>query len=422
MNFKAPRGTHDILPDQQPYWRHVESVVHRICSLYGYHQISTPTMEETALFVRAVREGTDIVDKEMYSFEDKGGNPLTLRAEGTAPVVRAYIEHGFHTLPQPVRLYYLSSIFRQERPQAGRYREHHQFGIEAIGSMDPSVDAEILTLGREFYARMEIAGVSLRLNSIGCPVCRPAYLSELKAYYREHIDQACPDCQKRVERNPLRVLDCKVEGCQPLIEKAPHSVDHLCEECRDHFVQLQEYLDVLDFSYELSHRLVRGLDYYTKTVFEFYAEGIGAQNAIGGGGRYDGLAEALGGSSTPGIGMGIGLERVILTLMEQKVEVPPIEPPVVFVAMLGDGARKVGVQLRARLRQADIPATYAPDKRSLKAQMRQANAGGAKVVLILGEDEIRDSVVMCRDMGTGTQETVGLDELVGYLRRILRAS
>lgn len=420
MNFKAPRGTHDILPDQQPYWRYVEGLIHPICGRYGYRQISTPSIEETALFVRAVREGTDIVDKEMYSFEDQGGNPLTLRAEGTAPVVRAYIEHGFHMLPQPVRLYYLSSIFRQERPQAGRYREHHQFGVEAIGSMDPSVDAEILTLSRDFYERVGITGVSLRLNSIGCPLCRPGYLGELVTYYRERIAQACPDCRKRLERNPLRVLDCKVEDCQPLIEDAPHSVDHLCEACRDHFAQLREYLDVLDFPYELSHRLVRGLDYYTKTVFEFYAEGIGAQNAIGGGGRYDGLAEALGGLSTPGIGIGIGLERVILTLMEQETEVSPIESPAVFVAMLGDDAKKVGIQLRARLRQADLPTTYAPGARSLKAQMRQANAGGAKVVLILGEEEIREGVVTCRDMGTGTQETVGTDDLVDYLQRTLR--
>ena len=423
MKFSVPRGTHDILPEEQPYWRCVERTAEELCTRYGYARIDTPSFEETGLFTRAVGEGTDIVDKEMYSFLDKGGNELTLQPEGTAPVVRAYLEHGMHTLPQPVKLYYLTSIFRYDRPQAGRYREHHQFGAEAIGEMDPGVDAEVISLAWTFYRKVGLSGLSIQVNSIGCPVCRPNYLKELVEYYGAHRDQLCGDCAKRLTRNPLRLLDCKVSSCGPYIEGAPKSSEYLCPECRAHFDELLGHLDRLGLPYTPNHRLVRGLDYYTKTVFEFWAEGIGAQNAVGGGGRYDGLAEALGGKATPGIGFGIGLERVILTAREQGIEVPAPEAPDAFVAYLGPEAKREALVLLDALRAAGFSASCAFGGRSLKAQMRRANESGARFALILGEEEIRRGTAMCRDMARGTQEefpSEGVVEILGDRRSAIR--
>jgi len=416
MKFNVPRGTHDILPEEQPYWRYVEHAAEELCIQYGYARIDTPTFEETGLFTRAVGEGTDIVDKEMYSFLDKGDNELTLQPEGTAPVVRAYLEHGMHTLPQPVKLYYLTSIFRYDRPQAGRYREHHQFGAEAIGEMDPGVDAEIISLAWAFYRKVGLSGLSMQVNSIGCPACRPNYLNDLVKYYAERKDELCEDCAKRLTRNPLRLLDCKVPSCQSHVEDAPKSSEYLCAECHDHFEELRGHLDRLGLPYTLNHRLVRGLDYYTKTVFEFWAEGIGAQNSAGGGGRYDGLAEALGGRATPGIGFGIGLDRAILLAQEQGIEVHPMARPDAFVAYLGAEAKREALILLGALRSAGLSASCAFGGRSLRAQMRRANESQARFALILGEEEIGKSTVTCRDMGDGTQEELPLERAVDMLK------
>jgi histidyl-tRNA synthetase len=291
--YKAPRGTQDILPQDQAYWSFVEEKADRICQLYGYKPIDTPVFEQTGLFRRSVGEGTDIVEKQMYTFEDRGGDSMTLRPEGTAPVCRAYIEHGMHNLPQPVRLYYIGPIFRYERPQAGRYRQHRQFGVEAIGDADPALDAEIINMAWDFYTSLGLRELTLQLNSIGCQLCRPDYLEKLKQYYSGHAQALCPDCRQRLRRNPLRLLDCKKPSCQEIVKGAPKIAEHLCHQCASHFNAVKDHLEGLQIPYELNPYLVRGLDYYTRTVFEIQPRDGGAQSALGGGGRYDGLIKQL---------------------------------------------------------------------------------------------------------------------------------
>ncbi|MEA3459875.1 MAG: histidine--tRNA ligase, partial [Chloroflexota bacterium] len=363
--YKAPRGTRDILPEDQPHWRLVEERIHRICQLYGYRKINIPIFEETSLFERGVGEGTDIVEKEMYSFIDKGGTELTLRPEFTAGVVRAYLEHGMHVLPQPVKLYSIGPAFRYDRPQAGRYRQFHQFNVEAIGVQDPALDVEVMSLAKQFYEELGFKELSFQINSIGCPRCRPRYLKVLVEYYEQHLDEICDDCRRRLKRNPLRVLDCKNEACQPIIAGAPPILDHLCQECREHFDALRRYLDLLGWPYTINPRLVRGLDYYTKTVFEVWAEGIGAQSALCGGGRYDGLAEELGGNPTPGVGFAAGLDRTILAMRKQGIEVPSLPAPQVSLAYLGQEAKEAALRLLASLREAGISVACAFGERSL---------------------------------------------------------
>ena len=415
--FRAPRGTRDLLPDDRPLWEFVEQTARTLTTRYGFRRIDTPTFEDTNLVVRAVGEGTDIVDREMYTFQDKGKNSLTLRSEGTAPVIRAYLERGMHVLPQPVKLYYLASIFRYDRPQAGRYREHRQFGVEAIGETDPALDAEVIALATDFYAALGLSGISLQVNSIGCPECRPPYLKRLVDAYEPLRDRLCDNCRRRIETNPLRLLDCKEASCRALLADAPKVTESLCEGCRDHFEALKAHLDGQEIAYTLNPLLVRGLDYYTKTVFEFWAEGIGAQNAVGGGGRYDGLAELLGGSGAPGIGFGIGIDRAVLTLLEQKAEVPAPPSPVAFVVCLGDEAGKTAPGLIRSLRTAGLQVASLYGGRSMKAQMRQANASGAAFALILGENELKRSQITCREMATGEQTEVPLADIGEYLAK-----
>jgi len=414
--YTAPRGTQDVLPEDQPYWRYVKQRAHHIAALYGYQQIDVPMFEETSLFVRGVGEGTDIVDKEMYSFEDKGGSELTLRPEFTAGLVRAYIEHGMHTLSQPVKLYAIGPIFRYERPQAGRFRQHTQFNIEAFGEIDPALDAEIMEVARHLCADLGFGGLSFQVNSTGCPKCRPHYVSLLVDYYRDHEKEICEDCRRRLERNPLRVLDCKIESCQPIIAGAPHIVDYLCEECAAHFQALQQYLRVLDRSYTVNHRLVRGLDYYQKTVFEVWSQDIGAQSAVFGGGRYDGLAELLGGPPTPGIGFGSGIERLILAMKAQEIEVPALPQPRISIAALSEEAKRQGVRLLADMRSADLGAVIAFGDRSLRSQLREADKQQVRYVVMIGEDELRDHQVTIRDMSTRDQYTVPMGEIVDWLK------
>ncbi len=416
LRYHAPRGTHDILPADRAYWDRVEQAVHSLSHRYGFQKIETPTFEKSELFVRAVGEGTDIVDKEMYTFLDKGENSFTLRSEGTAPVIRAYLEHGMHVLPQPVKLYYIAQIFRYDRPQAGRYREHRQFGVEAVGETDPALDAEVIALAEDFYTTLGLTHINLQLNNIGCPVCRPDYLKRLVAYYSAHGDALCENCNRRLQANPLRLLDCKEEGCQDLIRAAPKITDSICEECRSHFKTLQDHLGGYEIPYDLNPTLVRGLDYYTKTVFEFWAEGIGAQNAVGGGGRYDGLAENLGGARAPGIGFGIGLDRVILSMQEQGIDVLDRARPQVFLVCLGDRARRTGLVLGRALRAAGLRVASLFGNRSMRAQMRQANTSGAAHTLILGENELAKDSVTCRDMASGEQTEVAMSCVAEYLK------
>jgi histidyl-tRNA synthetase len=386
-----------------------------VSRLYGYRRIDSPTFEETGLFSRSVGQETDIVEKEMYTFADKGGKKITLRPEGTASVCRAYLEHGLHNQPQPVKLYYLASIFRYERPQSGRLREHHQFGCEAIGDDDPALDAEVIDMAWQFFQSLDLRRLSLQLNSIGCKQCRPGYLTILKDYYAQYHQSLCKDCNVRLVRNPLRLLDCKQPSCRSIAVNAPRSVDHLCPRCQLHFDRLKAYLDSLDIPFTVNHRLVRGLDYYTRTVFEIQPAGGSAQSTLGGGGRYDDLIEELGGKPTPAIGFGIGIERIILNLKKQKVPVPSPPGLQVLVAYMGDEARNESIRLAARLRQAGISAMMTTGNRSLKAQMRQANSLSVRYAVIIGDEEVKTGTVTLRDMSNARQKTVPAGDLPGLL-------
>lgn len=414
--YRAPRGTSDILPNEQPYWRYIEQKVVNICQLYGYERIDVPAFEDTRLFSRSIGEETDIVRKEMYTFEDRGGNKLTLRPEGTAPVCRAYLEHGMHNLPQPVKLYYIGSIFRYERPQAGRYRQHYQFGYEAIGDDDPALDAEVIDMAWQFFSSLDLRHLSLVLNSIGCKKCRPEYLAALKSYYTNYIHDLCPDCKTRFKRNPLRLLDCKKLVCQQIAISAPKSTDYLCPQCDEHFNQVKRYLGLLEIPFKLDHCLVRGLDYYNRTVFEVQPEAEGAQSTLGGGGRYDDLIEELGSKSTPAVGFASGIERIILNLKKQGISIPALPRPKVFIAYIGDDARDEAIKLAARLRKNGIGVIEAVGNKSLKAQLRQANSLGASYTVIIGDQEVKTSTVILRDMTTSEQKTVPLPQLQGRLR------
>jgi histidyl-tRNA synthetase len=419
--YQAPRGTQDILPAERPYWRYVTEQMHAVAALFGYQQIDTPIFEETALYVRGVGEGTDIVDKEMYSFRDKGGAEITLRPEFTAGIMRAYIEHGMHVWPQPVKLYSIGPIFRYERPQAGRFRQHHQFNVEAVGEIDPAVDVEVMSLAWTLLSRLGYRGLSFQLNSTGCPKCRPAYRAALVSYFGAYEAVLNEVDRRRLEINPLRLLDSKEVAAQPLLDRAPHSADYLCNECADHFAGLQSHLKRLDMPYSVNFRLVRGLDYYTKTVFEVWAQGIGSQAAVCGGGRYDGLIEELGGPPTPGIGFGMGIERVILSLKEQGVEPPALPAPMVQVSPLGEMARAPAIQLVRDLREAGIGAVLAFGNRSLKAQLKSADKANLAFTLILGEQELASGVTVVRDMRTSQQTPVPILEVVPWLQNALAA-
>ncbi|MGI6379542.1 MAG: histidine--tRNA ligase [Anaerolineae bacterium] len=418
--YTAPRGTVDILPEDQPYWDHLRRCIDETTALFGYGRIEVPCFEETSLFVRGVGTGTDIVDKEMYSFQDKGGRDITLRPEFTAGVVRAYLEHGMKTWPQPVKLFTIGPIFRYERVQAGRYRQHTQFDIECIGSQDPAVDVEVMSVAWHLYARLGFSELAFQLNSTGCPVCRPGYLQVLVAYYQGQQERICDDCRRRLERNPLRLLDCKEERCQPVIAAAPKIGDHLCQACHDHFAQVRHYLDALERPYTINHRLVRGLDYYTKTVFEVWAAGIGAQNAVCGGGRYDGLAEQLGGDPTPGIGFGSGMERLVLTMKEQGIEVPASVQPQVSLVYHGSAAKVEAVRLMMALRERGMAASMTYDDRSFRAQFRGADRDGARYALVLGEQELEAGEVVVHPMlKDAEEERVPLENAVEHMARLL---
>jgi histidyl-tRNA synthetase len=424
--YTAPQGTLDILPEDQPYWLYLRDQIRQVATLFDYQPIDIPIFEDTSLYVRGVGEGTDIVDKEMYSFTDKGGDELTLRPEFTAGVVRAYLEHGMKTWPQPVKLWTIGPIFRYERQQAGRYRQHTQFDIECIGEVDPAVDLDVMSVAWQLFSNVGFQDLAFQLNSTGCPKCRPAYLQVLVAYYRRHENKICQDCKRRMVRNPLRLLDCKVESCQPIIAAAPHIQDYLCEECSAHLATLRGYLDALGRAYTVNHRLVRGLDYYTKTVFEVWAKGIGAQNAICGGGRYDGLAEELGGEHTPGIGFGSGMERLVLAMKQQGIQVPGLPKPQVALIYRGPEAKTRAVDLLNALRAAGLRAILGYGDRSLKAQLRNADRSGVRYAAILGDDEMAMGQVTLKDMSSASpdqpsvQERLRQEDLVAVLGQRLR--
>ncbi len=406
---QAPRGADDILPGQQRYWSFTQATLAGAAHAFGYARIDTPMFEDTRLFTRTVGEETDIVQKEMYTFEDRGGQSLTLRPEGTAAVCRAYIEHGLHNQAQPVRLYYFCPMFRYDRPQAGRYRQFHQFGVEAIGDGGATVDLEVIQLAMLGMERLGLGGMTLALNNIGDRQDRPRYIEALREHFRPHRAHLGRDDQRRFETSPLRLLDSKELAGESFTETAPRSADFLGPEAQAHWDELLGHLDALGLPYRLDHKLVRGLDYYTRTVFEVHPSREGAQSAVCAGGRYDGLIEQIGGKPTPGIGFAAGVERMILNMKEQGAEPPENAPRPFLAAYRGEAAKAAALRLAAALRAEGGSATLAPD-RSLKAQLRYASAIEAPGVLILGDAELAKGVVTYRDMATGGQCELPLAE------------
>lgn len=414
------RGFKDILPSEQKYWDLIRKKVHGISLDYGFERIDLPFLEETALFVRSVGKETDIVEKEMFSFLDRGGENVSLRPEATASAARAYINHGMLNLPQPVKLYYMGPMFRYDRPQSGRYRQFYQFGFEALGDSHPVLDAQMIILSYNFFKELGI-DANIQINSIGCPGCRKEYRVQLVNYYKSQRNDLCESCKSRLTKNPLRLLDCKEEKCSAITEDAPQIVDWLCDECKNHFVRVLEFLDELEIPYNLNPHLVRGLDYYTKTVFEIWTESAEkkAQSALGGGGRYDGLMELLGGRATPAVGVAIGIERTILKIKELEISVPERENPDIFIAQLGEAAKRKSMVLYESFRQEGIKIAESFAKDGLKNQLDLANKLKVKYTLILGQKELSEGTILLRDMEGGVQETINYSKAVKEVKKRL---
>ncbi len=410
----AVRGTRDILPGDVESWQFVESVARRVFERYGYAEVRTPIIEREELFSKGTGASTDIVLKEMYTFTDKGGERVTLRPEATPGLVRAFVQHGLEEKMAVPKLYCLGPMFRYERPQKGRYRQFHQVDVEVFGVAEPGVDAEMLEMVWTWLGELGISGVELVINSVGCANCRPVFVKALLEALGKDTQKLCEDCQRRAVTNPLRIFDCKVPEDQPIIDRLPHTMDYLCEECRTHFGQVTRLLGVYGIPYRLSHRLVRGLDYYVRTTFEVLAPQLGAQNALVGGGRYDGLVKDLGGPDRPGIGFAAGLERLVLALPEDKI--PKAAAPDVYVVALGDAARDEVVRLVADLRRGGVRAESDYESRSLKSQLKRADRVKARRAAIIGDNELALGQVTVRDMATGEQHAVPLGELLATLK------
>ncbi|HSM56386.1 MAG TPA: histidine--tRNA ligase [Candidatus Sulfomarinibacteraceae bacterium] len=412
-------GMQDVLPAERRYWDMVLAKARDLATRYGFERLDVPIIEYTELFARGVGTASDFfVQKEMYTIQEDEETSITLRPEFTAGVVRAYLENGLMNETQPVKVYTVGPIFRRERPQAGRYRQHSQFNCEILGEIDPAADVEVMMLAMDLYGELGFEDLGFQLNSTGCPECKPAYVEKLTAYLQQHSERLSEIDHERMRRNPLRVLDSKEPGMDALLARAPHIADHLCPDCEDHFADLRRLLDALGVKYAVNFRLVRGIDYYVKTVFEVWAEGIGAQAALCGGGRYDGLAEAIGGPPTPGVGFGSGVERIILGLKEQGLESLPAERPDVMITHFGGETRVQAVVLADELRDAGISTwlAFARDRRSMKSQMREADKRDVKYTLILGEDELSQGKVAVRPMVGGEQQLVGRSQLAGWLK------
>lgn len=419
---KAPRGTRDLLPGEIEKWQFIEKRAREICEIYGFKEIRTPIFEYTELFLRGIGDATDIVQKEMYTFVDRGERSITLRPEGTAAVVRAYIEHHLDSQPQPVKLYYLGPMFRYDRPQAGRFRQFHQVGFEAFGSHDPAIDAEIISCTWDYLAGLGLTGLTLELNSVGCPDCRPSYTAALREHFRPLQASLCDNCRVRLEQNPLRLLDCKSSQCQELGVGAPTIRDYLCGACNSHFAKVQQCLRLLDIPFHLDPGLVRGLDYYTHTAYEVTFAGLGAQTSLAGGGRYNNLSESSGGPAVPAIGAAIGLERVLLALESQGIELPILKTGLVFVAVadaLSDVLNQEALRLLMELRRNGHAAEKDYAGRSLKAQMKQAGRLGARWCVIIGHDELESGQVLLRDMSQSTQVSLPRQDLQDLLLNML---
>ena len=416
MLTNAPRGTKDILPDTVGDWNYVEGEIRELCRRFGYSEIRTPIFEHTELFQRGIGEGTDVVDKEMYTFTDRGERSITLRPENTASAVRAYLQNKLYAQSNLVKLFYIGSMFRYDRPQAGRMREFHQFGVEALGEANPAVDAEVILLAMNLLEGLGLKDLELSINSVGCPKCRSKYRTMLQDFFRDKLEDLCEDCRSRFERSPLRILDCKKDSDKPYMADAPKITDCLCEECADHFAKLKELLTSAGISFTHDPRLVRGLDYYTKTAFEIKYPPLGAQSAVAGGGRYDGLIEEMGGNSTPAVGFATGLERLLLALESQNLLPEKNRSVDAYVVALGEAAQAEGFKLLNSLRQQGLSAAMDFAGRSMKAQMKQANKLGAKYSVILGEDEIAEGVVMLRSMEDSSQAKVPMNQVAEKIK------
>lgn len=419
--LQAPRGTMDVLPAEAGKWLYVENAARDAAGLFGFHEIRFPTFEYTELFARGVGETTDVVQKEMYTFEDRGGRSVTLRPEGTASTVRSVLQNGLQNEPLPLRLFYLTSCFRGERPQAGRLREFHQFGAELFGTADPAADVEMISLARYFFDSLGVTGLNLEINSIGCPECRKNYQDALRNYFNENKEMLCPTCNSRLERNPMRILDCKSPECKKIAENAPKVTDYICDDCRAHFTQVQERLHALGIDFTVNPSIVRGLDYYTRTVFEFIdpAQGL----TLCGGGRYDGLVHQLGGPAVPALGFAIGLERLLMTMESKGCDFPDEGTTSIYLAPIGAAASQKAAQLAVLLRSEGFSAEYDIAGRSVKAQMKYADKRGFDYTIVIGDNELAQNKATLKGMRDGKSEEVPLDDrLIEKLYETTRSS
>ena len=418
---KKIKGTEDILPRDSYKWQFVEKILSDEARVYGFSEIRTPVFEQTKLFQRGVGEGTDVVQKEMYTFETKGGESLTLRPEGTAGAARALLEHGLYNDGLPIKAHYFTTCYRYEKPQAGRQREFHQFGMEVYGANDPISDAELICAAKSIFDRLQLFNIHLEINSIGCPECRKNYHNALKEYFSQHTEALCGTCMSRLEKNPMRILDCKSPVCKEIAGNAPKITDFLCESCNTHFKKVQAYLDAADIEYTVNPSIVRGLDYYTNTVFEFISDNIGAQSTVCGGGRYNGLIEELGGNALPSLGFAIGLERLLMVMDAEGIEIPCPETDMLYVAALGDKAQLKAFELVREVRETGLGAQFDIVGRGLKAQMKYANKIGAKFSLVLGDNEIENGKAILKNMENGQQTEVCISDAHVFIENLLAA-
>lgn len=415
--IQRPKGTEDVLPKEVYKWHYVEDIIKKVAKNFGYEEIRTPIFEHTELFERGVGDTTDVVEKEMYTFTDRGNRSVTLKPEGTAPVARAFIEHKLYADTQPVKMFYITPVFRYERPQARRYRQHHQFGIEVFGSPNPSADAEVINLAMTVYKTLGVKDLELRINSVGCSKCRAEYHRILKQYLGDRLDKLCMTCRGRFERNPMRIIDCKSNACQAELLEVPLILDHICDECREHFEALKKYLEILKLEYVVDPRIVRGLDYYTKTAFEIITDEVGKRGTVCGGGRYDRLVEDCGGPGTPGVGFGMGLERTILTLENKGIEIPKPTGLDVFIVTIGDAASYEGFKLLNQFRESDLVADMDHLSRSVKAQFKYADKLMAGYTIVIGEEELSKGTVKLKDMIDGREMEIASDDIVDVLKQ-----
>lgn len=409
---KAIKGTKDVLPSEVYKNQYIESTCLTVAENFGYKEMRTPVFEHTELFQRGVGDTTDVVQKEMYTFDDKGGRSITLRPEGTAGAARSFLENGLSNEALPQKICYLTSCYRYEKPQAGRLREFHQFGIECFGATSPLADAEMIALAKQIFDELGVKDLHLELNSIGCPTCRAEYHKALKEYFASRVDELCDTCRDRLDRNPMRILDCKSPVCSEIAKDAPVVLDYLCDECKEHFEKTKSYLDAMNIEYIVNPKIVRGLDYYTKTVFEFVADSIGAQGTVCGGGRYDGLIEELGGQHTPSLGFGMGLERLQLVMEAQGCEFPEPSRPDLFIVAMGDKATLKAVEIAKDMRDEGYSVVYDLNGRSLRAQMKYADKINAKYNVVIGDNEVDTKSALLKDMATGEQSNISLETFV----------